>query len=159
MILQKRHDEFQDRLDDCQAKIKDKKAEKGASASVKIMEVSKAQVNKSDVNEYMCSYTKPGASLQTLLLNAFAKGWLSLSDFSMSQTVTVAGVKDTKGKSFDNGFMFNGWKLIYDNGPLSIGNVLGDGKDAHLVAWTYAPKTDVKDAANCLKADEGSWNQ
>jgi hypothetical protein len=107
----------------------------------------------------MCTYVKPGASLQALMLNAFAKGWLSLADFGMSQHVTVAGLKDTKGKGQDNGFMFNGWKLAYNRGPLTIGDVLSDGKDAQLVAWTYNSKADVKDASLCLKSDEGAWNQ
>jgi len=124
-----------------------------------VIEASKAQINKDEVNKYMCAYVKPGASLQALLLNAFAKGWLSLADFGMSQNVTVSGMKDTKGKSFDNGFMFNCWILVFDKGPLTIGDVLSDGKDAQLTAWTYNTKSEVKDASACLKSDEGVWNQ
>lgn len=159
MILQKRHDEYADRIEDCQTKIKASQVDKEASSHVTVVEANKAQTNKDDVNQFMCSYVKPGASLQALLLNAFAKGWLSLSDFGMTQNVTVLGIKDTKGKVHDNGFMFNGWKLAYDNGPFTIGNVLSDGKDAKLVAWTYNTKSEVKDSGACLKADEGAWNQ
>jgi hypothetical protein len=158
MILQKRHDEYADRIEQCQSQIADKKADKAASNKVTVVEASKAQINKDEVNKFMCSYVKPGASLQELMLNAFAKGWLSLSDFGMAQNVTVAGVKDTKGKSYDNGFMFNGWKLVYNKGPLSIGDILSDGGDAKLVAWTYNEKSEVKGAAACLKAGEGVWN-
>lgn len=159
LILQKRHDEYADRIEDCNNQLAEKQADKAASNKVTVVEASKAQINKDEVNKYMCSYVKPGAGLQELMLNAFAKGWLSLSDFGMSQNVTVAGMKDAKGKVYNNGFMFNGWKLVYDQGPLSIGDILSDGKDAKLVAWTYNSKSEVKDAGGCLKSDEGVWNQ
>jgi hypothetical protein len=159
MILQKRHDEFDSRLQECQGQISEKQFDNAAASKVTVSEVSKAQVNKIEVNNYMCEFVRPGASLQALLLNAFAKGWLSLSDFNMNQNITVVGMKDSKGKSLDNGFMINGWKLAFDRGPITIGNVLSDGKDALLVAWSYQPKSTVKNAAACLKFDEGAWNQ
>jgi hypothetical protein len=159
MILQKRHDEYDSRIEECKSTLSDKKADSSMSSKVTVSEASKAQLNKSEVNDYMCGYVKSGASLQGLLLNAFAKGWLSLADFSMSQTVTVAGIRDSKNTGLENGFMFNGWKLAFDKGPLTVGDVLSDGKDAHLVAWTYSPKGEVKSASSCLKADDGVWNR
>jgi hypothetical protein len=159
MILQKRHDEYADRIEECQGKVGEAQFDKSASNKVTVVEASKAQTNKDDVNKFMCAYAKPGASLQSLLINAFAKGWLSLSDFGMNQNVTISGMKDAKGTVRDNGFMFNGWKLAYDKGPLSVGDVMSDGKDAQLVAWTYNAKAEVKDAGTCLKSQEGVWNQ
>lgn len=157
MILQKRHDEYESRIEECQEQMKDKKTSSNFTPA-RITEASKAKVNREEVNAYMCSYVKPGASLQTLMLNAFAKGWLAISDFSMDQKVTVAGVKDAKNKVYDNGFMFNGWKLAYDGPALTMGAILGEGKEARLLAWTYSPKTEVKDSAACLISDDGVWN-
>lgn len=159
LILQKRHDEYESRLDDCKTQLKDKQSNKTSDDDVRVSEVSKARVNRAEVNEYMCGYVKSGASLQALLLNAFAKGWLSLSDFGMNQAITVSGMQDVKGKAYDNGFMFSGWKLVYDAGPMTIGNVLSDGKDAKLIAWTYSPKSEIKNASLCLRSDDRVWNR
>lgn len=158
-ILEKRQDDFQNRTEDCKAQLAQRKYDASQSSRVVVTEASKAQMSKVDLNNYMCQFVKDGASLQKFMMNAFANGWLSLSDFKMDQNIEVNGLSDSKGDKMDHGFMFHGWKLAFDKGPLTMADVLSDGKDAHLVAWTYSPKTDVKDSGQCLKSDPGAWNK
>jgi hypothetical protein len=91
------------------------------------------------------------------MLNAFAHGWLSLSDFQMSQSLLNNPVKDLKADSRDHGFLFSGWKMAFDKGPVKLGDLLA-GQDAQMTAWTYDHKSDVSSAAACLPSADGVWN-
>lgn len=157
-ILQKRADEYQSKIEECKAELATKEMDANQPTKVMVQEAPKATSDKAAINQYMCSYVKSGASLQSLMLNAFAKGWLSLSDFKMDQNLMAASLKDAKGNSRDNGLLFNGWKLAYDRGSVTVGELLQDGKDARLQAWSYSRKEDVPGAATCLASAEGVWN-
>jgi hypothetical protein len=158
MILQKRADEFQDKIEACKTELATKEIDQNQSTRVMVQEMPKSSADKSAINDYMCGFVKPGASLEMLMLNAFAKGWLSLSDFKLDQNLIAASLKDSKGVSKDNALLFNGWKLAFDSKAITVGELLNAGRDAHLVEWTYEPKSDVGGASRCLSAAEGAWN-
>lgn len=156
-ILQKRSDELQDRIEACKAEVAGRELDANQSSKVMVQEMPKAGVDRAALNEFMCGYVKSGASLQQLMVSAFAKGWLTLSDFKFDQNLVPVALKDSKGKMRDNSLMFNGWRLAFDKSPIAVGDLLS-GKDASLVAWTFDKKGEVPRAANCLPGDEGVWN-
>jgi hypothetical protein len=106
----------------------------------------------------MCGFVKKGASLQNFLVNAFAKGWLSLNDFRAEQNLIAASLKDTRGTSKENALLFSGWKMAFDSNQVTVGELLNEGKDAKLIAWTYDKKGDVSEGSTCLASREGEWN-
>lgn len=158
MILQKRSDEFQEKIDQCNQDVATKELDSNQPSKVMVTDVPKGSVEKPEVNKFMCGYVREGASLQSFMMNAFAKGWLALSDFKSDQNIIPASVKDTKGESKDNVMLFNGWKLSFDKGPVTVGELLNDGKDAHLMGWAFDKKGDA--SVDCLKksASAGEWN-
>ncbi|MGZ3723564.1 MAG: hypothetical protein ACXVA9_11565, partial [Bdellovibrionales bacterium] len=158
-ILQKRADEFEEKIEACNADAMTKKMDAAASSKVLVTEAPKSSFDRAAVNEFMCGYVRPGASLENFMLNAFAKGWLSLSDFSLNQGLLASPVKDAKGDAREHAFLFNGWKMAFDQGPVVLGDVLNQGRDAKMTAWTYDHKADVASAAACLPAADGVWNR
>ena len=160
MILQKRHDEFGDRIEQCKADLATKVFDASQSSKVMVSEAPKASQDKVAINIFMCNFVKPGASLQNFMMNAFAHGWLSLSDFRLDQNMIGGSVKDAAGITHENAFLFSGWKMAFDKSSISVGDLLGEGKDkdAHLQAWTYDRKADVAAGAACLPKDAGLWN-
>ena len=157
-ILQKRADEFEAKIGECKEDLSHKEMDASQSTKVMVTESSKTSVDRAEVNRYMCGFAKPGASLQGFMLNAFAKGWLSLSDFKMEQNLVPASLKDAKGVTRDHALLFNGWKLAFDQGPVTVGELLNDGKDAKLTAWAFDRKADVPEAGKCLASADGVWN-
>ncbi len=158
MILQKRSDEFEEKIEQCKADLATKTQDTSQSSKVMVSEAPKVTQDKAAINTYMCSYVRPGASLRTLMMNAFAHGWLSLSDFSLDQNLLGGSAKDVKGETKTNAFLFSGWKLAFDSAPITVGQLLDEGKDAKLVAWVYDHKAEVSRAAACLPQPEGVWN-
>lgn len=157
-ILQKRSDEFQEKIDDCKNQLSQKEIDRAQSSKVLVSEAPKAIQDKALINTFMCGFVKPGASLESFMINAFAHGWLSLSDYNMSQNLLAGPVKDSKGVAKDNAFLFNGWKMAFDKGPVSVGDVLNAGKDAKLTAWSYDKASDIPNSTACLAAGPGVWN-
>jgi hypothetical protein len=157
-ILQKRSDEFQDRIETCKGELGKKSQDRTQSSKVLVSEAPKAIEQKAAINEFMCGFVKPGASLQTFMINAFAHGWLSLSDYQLTQNLLAGPVKDTKGSAQSNALFFNGWKMAFDQSSVTVGDVLNHGKDAKLVAWTYEKKADVPNSGTCLASADGVWN-
>lgn len=157
-ILQKRSDEFDEKIETCKSDVSAKKADMTQPSKVMVTEASKAVTDRKAINEFMCNYVKPGASLENFMINAFAHGWLALSDFQLSQNLLAGPVKDAKGDARENAFLFNGWKMAFDKSPVSVGDLLNEGKDAKVVAWSYDHKSDVTNAAACLPSAEGAWN-
>ena len=157
-ILQKRSDEFQNQIEACKVQLATKEMDNSLPSKVMVQEVSKANYDKAAINQFMCTYVKSGASLQNFMVNAFAKGWLALGDYRLEQNLVVASLKDVKGTAKDNGMMFSGWKMSFDRSPVTVGELLNDGKDAQLVAWTYDKKGDVGENGKCLAGNEGQWN-
>ena len=158
VILQKRSDEFSEKIETCKAEVATKELDTNQPNRVMVSEVPKASIERATINQFMCAYVKPGASLQSFMLNAFANGWLALGDFKMQQNLISVSLKDAKQVSKDNALLFNGWKLAFDHSPVTVGELFNDGKDAKLQAWTYDRKADVPNAAACLPAAEGQWN-
>ncbi|MGE0526588.1 MAG: hypothetical protein AB7G93_15515 [Bdellovibrionales bacterium] len=158
LILQKRADEFTDRIASCKSELASKEHDTNQPTRVMVQEVPKASVDKEEINKFMCGFVRSGASLKGFLLNAFAHGWLSLSDFKMEQNLIAVSLKDEKGVNKDNAILFNGWKLAFDRGPVSVGEVLSQDKDASLVAWTHDRKEDVPQSSTCLASASGQWN-
>jgi hypothetical protein len=156
MILQKRSDEFQEKIDQCNQDVAAKELDANQSSKVMVTDVPKGSIEKPEVNKFMCGFVRENASLESFMMNAFAKGWLALADFHTDQNIIAASLKDTKGESKDNVMLFNGWKLSFDKGPITVGELLKDGKDAHLQAWAFDKKNDP--SVDCLKKSGGEWN-
>lgn len=157
-ILQRRYDDYQSQIESCKADLAARELDANQSSKVMVQEAPKGSTDKVVLNEFMCGYAKSGASLQQLMVTAFAKGWLALADFRFDQNLVPVSLKDAKGNSRDNALLFNGWKLAFDKSPMTVGDLLA-GSDAQLVAWTYDKKTEVSRADDCLKADDGVWNR
>jgi hypothetical protein len=157
-ILQKRADEFQSEIEQCKSELATRELDANQPTKVMVQEAPKASIDKTAINSFMCDYVKTGASLQSLMLTSFSKGWLALADFKLDQSLLAPSLKDGKGVAHENGLLFNGWKLAYDRSGITIGEVLKEGGDAHLTAWTYDKKADVTGAAKCLQAQDGAWN-
>lgn len=159
LILQKRHDEFTERIETCKAEVAAKEMDANEPSKVMVTEAPKSSVERGAINQFMCGFVHQGASLQSFMLNAFAKGWLSLGDYRMEQNLIAVSLKDAKGNSKDNALLFNGWKLAFDRTPVTVGELFNDGKDARLLAWTYDRKGDLPESGKCLASGEGVWNQ
>lgn len=157
-ILQKRADDFEERIESCKAQLATKTLNSNESSKVMVEEAPKAMTDKAAINRFMCGFVKPGASLQTFMINAFGQGWLALSDFQLPQNLIGGPLKDSKGETRSNGFLFNGWKMSFDNSPVTVGDIMTQAKDAHLVAWAFDHKSSVEGAPTCLVADDGVWN-
>lgn len=157
-ILQKREDEFKEKIETCNNDLAQKKIDTQQSSKVLISEGSKALSERPSLNNFMCDYVKQGASLKDLLLAAFSERWLHMSDLPVDQALTTAKIRDQKGKDRENGFLFMGWKLAYDKPALTLGDVLSGNADAKLEAWTYPSKKDVANASKCLSKADGVWN-
>lgn len=157
-ILQKRSDDFEAGIAACKNEIASKEVDAAQSSRVMVSEAPKASIDRQEINQFLCGYVKPGASLQAFMLNAFSKGWLSLSDYQMSSNLIAASLKDAKGNSKDNAMLFNGWKLAFDRSPVTVGELLNEGKDARLVAWSFDHKADVPSSGKCLSSSDGVWN-
>ncbi|NJM10271.1 MAG: hypothetical protein HC883_05270 [Bdellovibrionaceae bacterium] len=125
---------------------------------VMVQDVPKSSIERTEINQFMCGFVRPGASLQSFMVTAFAQGWLALGDFKMDQNLIAVSLKDSKGVSKDNSLLFNGWKLSFDRGPVTVGDLFANDKDARLQAWTYDRKADISNASTCLAAADGQWN-
>lgn len=157
-ILQKRQDEFADRIEACKTALKEHDIDENQPSKVMVQEVSKASVNKEEIHQFMCSYVKDGASLKNFLLNAFAKGWLSLGDYSMDQMLLASDIKDKSGSTKHGGLIFNSWKLAYNDSDVKLGQILSGDKDASLNAWAYDGPAFSNAQNECLGKAEGRWN-
>ena len=157
-ILQKRSDEFEERIQSCKADLATKELDTAQSNKVMVSEAPKSIAAGKKIHQFMCGFVRPGASLKTLMLNAFSRGWLSLSDFRMEQNLIAAQLKDSSGKTKSNGLLFNGWKLAFDRGAMTVGELFSDEQDAKLTAWAFDHKKDVSGAESCLKSSDGIWN-
>lgn len=157
-ILQKRSDEFAEKTETCKSQLASHTQDTSESSKVMVSEVPKASTDKAQINQFMCGYVRAGASLENLMTNAFARGWLSLSDFDLAQNLIASTLKDAKGEARPHGMLFNGWKLVFDQSPVSVSDVMSQRQDAHLMAWAFDHKADVPSSGSCLSAPDGEWN-
>ncbi len=158
IILQKRADEFAEKIEACKAEVATKEMDSNQPNKVMVSEAPKTSVDRTAVNQYMCGYVKAGASLQGFMLNAFARGWLSLSDYKLTTNLIAVSLKDVKGVSKDNAFLFNGWRLAFDRPQVTVSEIFSENKDAKLMAWAYPEKKDVPNSSSCLSEADGQWN-
>ncbi len=156
-ILQKRADQYEDQIEKCKLEVAARELDSSQSSKVMVQEVPKSTIDKAVLNNFMCSYVKPGASLQQLLSTAFIRGWLVLADFQFEQNLLPVALKDSKGIEKSNALLFNGWRLAFDKSPISVGELMA-GQDTLLVAWSYDKKSEIPDSASCLSAEDGQWN-
>lgn len=158
IILQKRADEFSEKIEACKAEVATKEMDSNQPNKVMVSETHKTSVDRTAINQYMCDYVKVGASLQGFMLNAFARGWLALSDYKLTTNLIAVSLKDAKGVSRDNAFLFNGWRLVFDRSQVTVSDLFNESKDAKLMAWTYPEKKDVPNSSSCLATADGQWN-
>lgn len=149
-ILQKREDEFTEAIQECKARMKDKELDPSQNKKVSITETSKLALERESVGEFMCKFVRRGASLQSLLMNAFGNGWLSVSDFAPDGKILQNIIRDEGGDEKPNGLMLGSWKLSFNEGSATLTDVLAGGKDAKLEAWSGTNK--------CLSKSDGRWN-
>ena len=149
-ILQKREDEFTEGLEECKAQLKDKEVDPSQNRRVAITEASKLALDRESVNAFMCQYARKGASLQNLLMNAFGKSWVSVSDFAPDGKILQNVIRDELGAEKPNGLLFGRWKLAFNEGSVTMTDILSGEKDARLEAWSSANK--------CLAKADGRWN-
>lgn len=157
-ILRKRSDEFSARIEACNNELAGKTMDAEQPTKVMVSEVPKTSLERAAINKYLCGFVQPGASLRAFMLNAFAQGWLSLSDYKLSQNLIAYSLKDAKDVSRDNALLFNGWRLAFDRKQVTIGELFNDGKDAKLTHWAFDRKSDIEDSTSCLKNPDGHWN-
>ena len=157
-ILQKRADEFSEKIMACKAEVASKAMDDNQPNKVMISEVPKTSVDRMAINQYMCGYVKVGASLQEFMLNAFERGWLALSDYKVTTNLIAVSLKDAKGVSKDNALLFNGWRLAFDRSQVTVSELFNESQDAKLLAWAYSEKKDVANSSACLAAADGQWN-
>lgn len=157
-ILQKRYEEFRLRIEACEADAATKELDENESNQVMVSEVPKTSFERAEMDRYLCEFVKPGASLEAFMLEAYARGWLALSDFRADQNLIAVALKDSKGQTRENALLFNGWKLAFDKKLITVANLLNEDRDAKLVSWAHSKKADIPDSAGCLKAADGQWN-
>lgn len=158
VILQRRAEELQQNIEVCQAELAKREVDSNQSAKVMVNDIGRAPADKTSVNAYFCQFVKKGASLRELMVELFAKGWLSLADFRMDQNlISSASLMDVNKDKRDNGLMFSGWKLAFDQGAITVGALLSGDKDAKLKSWTYPVLSDVPGHESCLEQD-GVWS-
>lgn len=149
-ILQKRQDEFSESMEECRAQLRDKELDSSQNKRVAVTEASKLALDKEVVNEFMCKYVRSGASLQNLMMNAFGRGWMSVSEYNPEARVLSTNIRDDQGSEKPNGMMLGGWRLAFDEGSITLSEVLAGSKDARLQAWSGSSK--------CLARADGRWN-
>lgn len=157
-ILQRRADDLSAGLASCSNELTGKEMDSNQPTRVMVTEAPKQSVERQPINDFICGYVKEGASLQTLMRNAFARGWLSLTDYRLNQNLIAVSLKDSKGEARDNALLFNGWKLAFNRAQVTVAELFNDGKDARLVAWAFEKKAEVSGARDCLSAADGRWN-
>jgi len=150
-ILQKREDEFNESIEECKAQLKEKDVDPSQNRRVAITETSKLALDRESVNTFMCKYARKGASLQNLMMNAFGQGWVNVGDFEPGGKVLQETIRDDLGVEKPNGFLFGGWRLAFNDGSVTMTDILSGEKDARLEAWSSSNK--------CLAKGDGRWNQ
>lgn len=156
-ILEKRSVEFQSQINSCKTELQSRTNDPNQPSQVLVTEVVKGGYDKATVNTFICQFVKKDASLRDLMVELFARGWLVLSDFKMNQNLIASTLMDQRKTSRDHGFMFSGWKMAFDRGQVTVGELISGKVDAKLKAWSYPFVKDVPGGENCLSKD-GVWS-
>jgi hypothetical protein len=149
-ILQKREDEFHQSLGECRAQAREKEVDGSQKTRVAITEISKLALEKEEVNEFMCKFVRRGASLSQLLMNAFGRGWIAVSEYTPERNLLSGTIRNDLGDEKSNGMLIGSWRLAFDEGAITLKDILSGTKDARLEAWSGSSK--------CLDKADGRWN-
>jgi hypothetical protein len=149
-ILEKREDDLTSSIEQCRVDLKDRELDVTANRRVSITDAPKISADTESINKYLCGFAKEGASLQTLLLNVFGHGWMSVADLNPESPILSGQIHDSKGGERNNGLTLGEWRLAFDHGEIRLQDILAGNKDARLKAWASSSK--------CLARADGSWN-
>ncbi len=139
-ILEKDKDFYDDKIQVCQAMIEEKKFDAKAVAKLDTEVTKEAKDVKAYVDPmvtqmdtYLCSYVKPGASLKEMINHAVDAGWLKEED--LKDREVGSEMKDATGYTFTHTTKIGNWALAYDKG-YAYGDLMNEnGADAGLVDW------------------------
>lgn len=163
-ILQKDKDFYDEKLQICQAMIDEKNFD--AKNVAKLNSAVTAEVNEvrtyvdpmtTQINSFVCSYVKPGASLKQVVSHAVDAGWVKEDEIKEHEVGT--DVKDAAGYTFNHTFKVGNWALAFDKSYV-YGDLMNEnGADANLVAWMNSSNKDVTGNEGCLPGKSGRWNK
>ena len=163
-ILQKDKDFYDEKLQICQAMIDEKNFD--AKNVAKLNSAVTAEVNEvrtyvdpmtTQINSFVCSYVKPGASLKQVVSHAVDAGWVKEDEIKEHEVGT--DVKDATGYTFNHTFKVGNWALAFDKSYV-YGDLMNEnGADANLVAWMNSSNKDVTGNEGCLPGKSGRWNK
>ncbi len=157
-VLQMRVNEFKSEVEQCNAELAKRKYDSEASSDVVVEEASKANLEAATIRGQLCSLVQGGVTLSDFMVNAFGRGWLLFADFQMEQNLVAAEVRDQEGKVRKNGFIFNGWKLAFADGPITLLDILSKKRDTKLQAWAYLKRASDQEVSTCLATETGKWS-
>lgn len=149
-VLEKREDELSHSLEQCKTILKDKEIDPSQAKRVKVSEIDKLSASSDEVNEYMCQYVKKGASLKTLMMTSFGQGWQSMAEYQPHRKILSSNIEDETGDERANGMRVGSWRLAFDDGKITMRDLMSDNGDAKLVSWAGK--------ASCLSRANGKWN-
>ena len=163
-ILQKDKDFYEEKIQICQALIEEKnfdaksvaKLDSAVSAEVKDVR-SYVDPMTTQINNFICAYVKPGASLKQVVSHSVDAGWIKEDDLKEHEVGT--DVKDATGYTFNHSFKIGNWALAFDKSYV-YGDLMNEnGADANLVAWMNSSNKDVIGGDTCLPGKSGRWNK
>ncbi len=163
-ILQKDKDFYDEKIQICQALIADKNfdaknlAKLNSAVSAEVVEVrTYVDPMTSQINSFVCSYVKPGASLKQVVSHAVDSGWIKEEELKEHEVGT--DVKDATGYTFNHTFKVGNWALAFDKSYV-YGELMNEnGADANLVAWMNSASKDVAGGDTCLPSKSGRWTK
>ena len=163
-ILQKDKDFYDEKVQICQALIDEKNfdsksvAKLNTAVTAEVTEVrTYIDPMTTQINSFVCSYVKPGASLKQVVSHAVDSGWVKEED--LKEHDVGKDVKDQTGYTFNHTFKVGNWALAFDKSYV-YGDLMNEnGADANLVAWMNSSNKDVPDGDTCLPSKSGRWNK
>ena len=163
-ILQKDKEFYDEKIQICQALIEEKNfdaksvAKLNTAVTAEVAEVrTYVDPMTTQINSYVCSYVKPGASLKQLVSHSVDAGWVKEDDLRDHEVGNE--VKDATGYTFNHTFKVGNWALAYDK-SFVYGDLMNEsGADANLVAWLNSSNKDVVGNEACLSNKSGRWSK
>lgn len=163
-LLGQDKDFFEEKIRICQAMIEEKKFDQkqlaklaaDTAAHTKMIESSPDVMTK-QMDDYICDYVRPKASLKEFMIHAVDVGWLKEVD--LREKEVGSAYKDTTGFSYPHTLKVGNWALAYTDSPV-YGELMNLADvDAHLLAWQNTQSQDVAQKTQCLTEKAGRWNK
>ncbi len=108
------------------------------------------QVQKGDMNSFLCNYVEPDASLRTLVKEIVANGWMMEEDLAERSYVNDETAKDSTNFRRSYVLRLGDWVLSYSFRE-KYGDMMNSSNDAELKAWLNRnPGNAGPDAGACL---------